>query len=266
MFYTFDNYTIMILPINEIKDFLEFKVTEFNRPEFIDLDPISIPHQFSLKEDIEISAFLTATISWGNRKAILGSANQMIKLMGESPYDFIMDSKDFNRKKIADFYYRTFNGVDFVYFLSALKNIYSTHGGLENVFNELTNSFTIQESISQFKNIFFELPHQIRTEKHVSDPNQGSAGKRLNMLLRWLIRKDQYGVDFGLWKQISPSKLSIPLDVHSGNTARKLGLLARKQNDAKAVFELDSVLRQFDPKDPVKYDFALFALGVIEKF
>jgi len=256
----------MILPINEIKDFLDFKVTEFNRPEFIDLDPISIPHRFSLKEDIEIAAFLTATISWGNRKAILSSASRMIQLMGESPHDFIMDCNDFNRKKISEFYYRTFNGIDFAYFLSALKNIYSTHGGLEKVFNELTNRFTVQESISQFKNIFFELPHQIRTEKHVSDPNQGSAGKRLNMMLRWLIRNDQNGVDFGLWKEISPSKLSIPLDVHSGNTARKLGLLARKQNYAKAVQELDSILREFDPIDPVKYDFALFGLGVIERF
>jgi len=255
-----------MLSIDEIKDFLDFKVTEFNRPEFIDLDPISIPHRFSLKEDIEIAAFLTATISWGNRKAILSSASRMIQLMGESPHDFIMDCNDFNRKKISEFYYRTFNGVDFAYFLSALKNIYQTHGGLEKVFNELTNRFTVQESISQFKNIFFELPHQIRTEKHVSDPNQGSAGKRLNMMLRWLIRNDQNGVDFGLWKQISPSKLSIPLDVHSGNTARKLGLLARKQNDAKAVHELDSILREFDPIDPVKYDFALFGLGVIERF
>ena len=255
-----------MLSIDEIKDFLDFKVTEFNRPEFIDLDPISIPHRFSLKEDIEIAAFLTATISWGNRKAILSSASRMIQLMGESPHDFIMDCNDFNRKKISEFYYRTFNGVDFAYFLSALKNIYQTHGGLEKVFNELTNRFTVQESISQFKNIFFELPHQIRTEKHVSDPNQGSAGKRLNMMLRWLIRNDQNGVDFGLWKDISPSKLSIPLDVHSGNTARKLGLLARKQNDAKAVHELDSILREFDPIDPVKYDFALFGLGVIERF
>jgi uncharacterized protein (TIGR02757 family) len=255
-----------MLPLDEIKDFLDFKVNEFNKPEFIELDPISIPHRFSLKEDIEISAFLTATISWGNRKSILGAADQMMQLMGESPYDFIMDCNDFDREKITDFYYRTFNGTDFDYFLSALKNIYLHKGGLENVFNELTNEFTVQESISNFKKIFFELPHQTRTEKHVSDPNQGSAGKRLNMMLRWLIRKDQNGIDFGLWKQISPSKLSIPLDVHSGNTARKLGLLARKQNDAKAVFELDSVLRHFDPIDPVKYDFALFGLGVLEKF
>jgi uncharacterized protein (TIGR02757 family) len=256
----------MMLPIDEIKDFLDHKVTEFNRPEFIELDPISIPHRFSLKEDIEISAFLTATISCGNRKAILGTAGQMMQLMGESPYDFIMDSSDFNREKISEFYYRTFNGIDFAYFLSALKNIYSNHGGLENVFNELTTKCSVQESIGHFKQLFFELPHSSRTQKHISDPINGSAAKRINMMLRWLIRKDNKGVDFGIWKKISPSNLSIPLDIHSGNTARKLGLLKRKQNDAKAVTELDLVLRTFDGIDPVKYDFALFGLGVIEGF
>lgn len=250
----------------ELKEFLDYKVNEFNKPEFIELDPISIPHQFSLKEDIEIAAFLTATISWGNRKAILGAANQLIQIMGESPYDFIMNCDDFNSEQISKFYYRTFNGVDFSYFLESIRNIYVNHGGIESLFNELTASYTIQESISEFKNIFFELPHPHRTQKHVSDPISGSAAKRINMMLRWLIRKDNKGVDFGIWKEISPSKLSIPLDVHSGNTARKLGLLARKQNDAKAVSDLDSVLREFDPTDPVKYDFALFGLGVIEKF
>lgn len=250
----------------ELKEFLDYKVNEFNRPEFIELDPISIPHKFSLKEDIEIAAFLTATISWGNRKAILGAANQMMQIMGESPYDFIMNCDDFKSDRISKFYYRTFNGIDLSYFLESIRNIYVNHGGLERIFNELTESYTIQESISEFKNIFFELPHPTRTQKHVSDPKSGSAAKRINMMLRWLIRKDNKGVDLGLWKEISPSKLSIPLDVHSGNTARKLGLLVRKQNDAKAVADLDSVLREFDPTDPVKYDFALFGLVVIEKF
>ncbi len=255
-----------MLPIDEIKDFLDHKVTEFNRPEFIETDPIRIPHRFSLKEDIEISAFLTATISWGNRKAILGAADQMMQIMGESPYDFIMESNDLNKDKISDFYYRTFNGVDFYYFLAAIKNIYLKHGGLEKVFNDLSSKFSIQESISQFRKIFFELPHSSRTLKHVSDPLNGSAAKRLNMMLRWFIRNDNKGVDFGIWGKISPSQLSIPLDIHSGNTARKLGLLARKQNDAKSVNELDNILRTLDPIDPVKYDFALFGLGVIEKF
>lgn len=255
-----------MLPLDEIKDFLDFKVNEFNKPEFIEQDPISVPHRFSFKEDIEISALLTATISWGNRKAILGASDQMMQMMGESPYDFIMNFNQNNCDKISKFYYRTFNSTDFVYFLNSIKNIYSKHNGLEGLFNELTSRFSVQESISEFRNIFFELPHPIRTEKHVSDPMNGSAAKRLNMMLRWLIRKDNNGVDFGIWKKISPSILSIPLDVHSGNTARKLGLLSRKQNDAKSVKELDNVLRSFDPIDPVKYDFALFGLGVLEKF
>lgn len=251
---------------SELKEFLDYKVNQFNNPAFIELDPVSIPHQFSLKEDIEIAAFLTATISWGNRKAILSAAAHMITLMGESPYDFIMTHSDHDSDRIAQFYYRTFNGTDFNYFLQALRNIYLNHGGLEKTFTDLSSRFSVQESISEFKNIFFELPHPDRTLKHVSDPIAGSAAKRINMMLRWLIRNDNKGVDFGLWTEISPSKLSIPLDVHSGNTARKLGLLERKKNDAKAVVDLDNVLREFDPIDPVKYDFALFGLGVIEKF
>lgn len=251
---------------DEIKDFLDYKVKEFNKPDFIEFDPISVPHQYSIKEDIEIVAFLTATISWGNRKAILRAANEMTKLMGNSPYDFLMSTNDFSYKLNSQFYYRTFNGVDFIYFLEALKNIYQNHSGLERVFNDLTSRFPVQEAIGQFKKIFFELPHLSRTQKHISDPTSGSAAKRINMMLRWLIRNDNCGVDFGIWKQISPSKLSIPLDVHSGNTARKLGILTRKQNDAKAVAELDKLLRTLDPIDPVKYDFALFGLGVIERF
>lgn len=255
-----------MLSADEIKDFLDYKVNEFNKPSFIELDPISIPHQFSLKEDIEIASFLTATISWGNRKAILQAANNMMNLMGDSPYDFVMEYKAKQSKKLSSFYYRTFNGVDFTYFIKALQHIYTHHDGLENVFSRFLKSFTLQESISLFKNVFFELPHETRTEKHVSDPVTGSAAKRINMMLRWLVRKDQKGVDFGIWENISPSILSCPLDVHSGNTARKLGILTRTQNDAKAVIELDTALRQFDPLDPVKYDFALFGLGVIEKF
>lgn len=254
-----------MLSFEEVKDYLDHKVLEFNRPEFIELDPISIPHMFSNKEDIEISAFLTATISWGNRKAILNSSNKMILKMGNSPYDFVMSASNNQLNAVADFYYRTFNGVDFVYFLESVRNIYLNHNGLEGVFNDLTKGSALQESISGFKKIFFELPHHTRTEKHISDPLNGSAAKRINMMLRWLVRKDNSGVDFGIWDQISPSKLSCPLDVHSGNTARKLGLLTRHQNDAKAVIELDKVLSGFDPNDPAKYDFALFGLGVIEK-
>jgi uncharacterized protein (TIGR02757 family) len=190
----------------------------------------------------------------------------MMLLMGQSPYDFVINANKKQLIKAADFYYRTFNGADFTYFIHSLRNIYQHHGGLEIVFNKLSNRYTIQETIGHFKELFFELPHERRTVKHVSDPMSGSAAKRINMMLRWLVRSDNKGVDFGLWKHISPSRLSCPLDVHSGNTARKLGILSRNQNDAKAVIELDKVLSSFDPLDPVKYDFALFGLGVIEKF
>lgn len=255
-----------MLSKNEIKDFLDFKVALYNNPNFIEMDPISIPHRFSNKADIEIAAFLTATISWGNRKAILNASDKMIELMGNNPFDFVLNASEVQLERASKFYYRTFNGVDFNYFIKALKNLYINHGGLEAVFNDLVKQNSLQESISKFKNIFFSLPHPTRTTKHISDPMNGSAAKRINMMLRWLVRKDNKGVDFGIWDKISPSKLSCPLDLHSGNTARKLGILLRTQNDAKAVIELDAVLKEFDPLDPSKYDFALFGLGVIESF
>lgn len=251
---------------DEIKDFLDFKTEQYNRPSFIESDPISIPHQFELKEDIEIASFLTATISWGNRAAILKAANQLMEEMGNSPYDFVLEAKEKQLKKLEGFYYRTFNGIDLIYFIRALKHIYQKHGGLEKIFTRFAKEHTILESIGLFRETFLSLEHPYRTRKHISDPLTGSAAKRLNMMLRWLVRKDNKGVDFGIWKGISPATLSIPLDLHSGNTARKLGILTRKQNDAKAVMELDEMLRSFDAADPVKYDFALFGLGVFEKF
>jgi uncharacterized protein (TIGR02757 family) len=254
-----------MIPKDEIKDFLDFKVLEFNRPEFIELDPISIPHRFDQKEDIEISAFLSATISWGNRKAILKAANDLMSLMGNSPFDFIMNANSNQIYRVSKFYYRTFKGSDLDYFILSLKNIYENHGGLELIFSNNANEF-LHDSISNFRSIFFELPHLDRTRKHVSNPDTGSATKRLHMMLRWFVRKDISGVDFGIWEKISPSSLSVPLDIHSGNTARKLGILNRKQNDLRAVRELDSVCRSFDPNDPAKYDFALFGLGVNERF
>ncbi len=244
---------------------MDFKVLQYNKPSFIESDPISIPHQFSTKEDIEISAFLTATISWGNRKAILKAANDLIEIMGESPFDFVMNANSIQIKRTASFYYRTFNGSDLTYFIQSLRNIYLNHGGLETIFSQNTNN-NLHDSITTFRSIFYELPHLSRTQKHVSNPSKGSAAKRLFMMLRWLVRNDTNGVDFGIWKQISPSILSVPLDLHSGKTARKLGLLTRKQNDLKAVIELDSICREFDPNDPAKYDFALFGLGINEKF
>lgn len=248
----------------ELKEFLDEKSLLYNHPDFILNDPIQIPHLYTEKQDIEIAGFLSATIAWGNRTMIIKNAKRMMDLMGNSPHDFILNHKEHHLDSLSTFVHRTFNGEDFNGFITGLNHIYQNHNGLENVF---TNSnITLQERISDFKKIFFEVDQLTRTHKHISDPRKGSAAKRINMFLRWMVRNDQRGVDFGLWKNISPSELSCPLDVHSGNVARKLGILNRKQNDAKALAELDEALRSFDSTDPTKYDFALFGLGAIEKF
>jgi uncharacterized protein (TIGR02757 family) len=250
----------------ELKEFLVEKVDLYNRPSFIENDPISIPHRFSKKEDIEIAGFLAATIAWGNRKMILKSSVRMMEILEDSPYEFIVNSSECELDQAIRFVHRTFNSVDLAYFLKALRNIYRNKGGLETIFETYKTSDSLQPALHELHNIFFELPHERRTERHVSDPYKGSSAKKLNMYLRWMIRKDDKGVDFGIWDSISPSILSCPLDVHSSSVARKLGLLKRKQNDAKAVVELDAILRGLDKDDPVKYDFALFGLGVFENF
>ena len=250
----------------ELKDFLNAKVLQYNHPNFLESDPLQIPHLFDKKEDIEISAFLTATIAWGNRKSIINNAKRLMNLMDHSPYDFVMNHEEKDLERLTGFVHRTFNEIDLAYFIQSLKNIYGKENGLEGVFAQQAKPGTLQPTISHFKQTFFELPHPSRTTKHISDPLKGSAAKRINMFLRWMVRDNSTGVDFGLWKMISPAQLSCPLDVHSGNVARKLKLLHRKQNDAKALAELDHSLRKLDPKDPVKYDFALFGLGVFEKF
>ena len=250
----------------ELKDFLDSKVAEYNNPRFIEADPIQVPHSFKKKEDIEISGFLTASISWGNRKSIINNALRMVSLLDNTPHDFIMNHQEQDLEKLLPFVHRTFNGADFIQFVKSLQHIYLNHGGLEQVFVNHAEKNSLQKSIHKFKQIFFEIEHLSRTQKHISDPNKGSAAKRINMFLRWMVRDDQAGVDFGIWKNLKPSQLSCPLDVHSGNVARSLGLLRRKQNDAKALLELDNSLRSFDSSDPVKYDFALFGLGVFEKF
>ncbi|MDX9948419.1 MAG: TIGR02757 family protein [Bacteroidales bacterium] len=256
----------MPLTREELKEFLDEKVELYNRPAFIELDPVSIPHRYTGKGDIEIAGFLAATIAWGNRKMILRSSVRMMEILEDSPFEFIVNSSDCELDSAVRFVHRTFNAVDLAYFLQALRHIYRDRGGLEKIFETCKTSDSLQPAIHELHKIFFELPHEKRTERHVSDPFKGSAAKKINMYLRWMIRKDNRGVDFGIWDSISPSILSCPLDVHSGNVARKLGLLKRKQNDAKAVAELDGVLRSFDPEDPVKYDFALFGLGVAERF
>ena len=251
---------------SELKEFLDEKVESYNNPNFIESDPIQIPHLYSLKEDIEIAGFLSATIAWGNRKMIIKNSHKMMDLMGNAPYDFVMSHSENDLERLETFVHRTFNGQDFASFIRSLKNIYENHNGLESVYAKNQELKTMQNSISEFKKTFFEIPHQFRTQKHISDPLNNSAAKRINMYLRWMVRQDSKGVDLGIWKSISPASLSCPLDVHSGNVARKLGLLTRKQNDGKALAELDLKLREFDANDPVKYDFALFGLGVFEKF
>lgn len=250
----------------ELRDFLDEKVKEYNHPKFLEDDPLQIPHRFTKKEDIEISGFLTATIAWGNRKSIINNASRLMELMDNAPHEFVMNCSTSNLEHLSGFVHRTFNGQDLGYFIKSLRNIYQNHGGLESVFSAHQQKDNLQYAISKFKQVFFELPHLPRTQKHVSDPLRGSAAKRINMFLRWMVRNDNTGVDFGIWQQLSPAQLSCPLDVHSGNVARKLKLLKRKQNDAKALLELDHNLRKLDAEDPVKYDFALFGLGVFEKF
>lgn len=250
----------------DLKIFLDEKVIAYNRPTFLEADPIQIPHSYTLKEDIEISAFLTATIAWGNRKSIITNAKKMMELLDNSPYDFILNHKKTDLARFDNFVHRTFNGEDLKFFILSLKNIYLKHRGLEAIFKKNSTNNSMQPAISEFKNVFFEIPHPKRTTKHISDPMKGSAAKRINMFLRWMVRDASTGVDFGIWQSIPTAYLSCPLDVHSGNVARKLNLLKRKQNDAKALAELDKNLRKMDANDPAKYDFALFGLGVFEKF
>ncbi len=248
---------------NFLKDFLEEKYLQYNTHSFIESDPISIPHLFTKKEDIEIAGFFAATIAWGQRKTILKNARLLMQYMDFAPHDFILSFTKNDLSPFNKFTHRTFNGDDCIYFLQALKNIYTNHDGMENLF--VKNNSDIIDSILEFRTVFFEMPHQKRTEKHVSNPFSKSACKRLNMFLRWMVRKDKAGVDFGIWK-LSPSKLYCPLDIHSGRVARSFGLLNRIQNDWLATDELTRTLRQFDKTDPVKYDYALFGLGVNEKF
>jgi uncharacterized protein (TIGR02757 family) len=251
---------------SELKSFLDLKAEQYNTLNFIKEDPILIPHQFSNKKDIEISGFLIATIAWGNRKSILNSGEKLLNIMGNSPFDFIKNHTPSDLKSCKGFVHRTFNEDDLKYFLQALQQIYNTYEDLESCFAEKTKTYDLQTAIHYFKKEFLSFGALERTHKHISDPLKNSAAKRLNMMLRWFVRQDRKGVDFGIWNSISPSQLSCPLDVHTGRVARKLKLIKRKQNDAKTVAELDKNLRRLDPQDPVKYDFALFGLGVYEDF
>ena len=248
---------------NELKQILEENYQKYNTLSFIETDPIGIPHRFQKTENIEISAFLTSIIAWGRRDMIIKNANRMMNLLDNKPYDFVINATENDLEMCKKFVHRTFNGEDFVFFLKSLRNIYINHGGLHQVFSEgyRTNK-SIRQSISYFRKIFFEIESLQRTQKHIANVDKNSAAKRINMFLMWLVRRDNVGVHFGLWKDIDTADLFLPLDVHTANMSRALGLLSRKQNDWKAVEEITGNLRKFDSKDPVKYDFAIFGLDL----
>lgn len=255
----------MMLNFSELKDFLDEKADVYNNVEFIQDDPVQIPHRFNLKQDIEIAGFLAATISWGNRKSIIKSADKMLEIMGNSPYDFVLNHSESDLNAIKDkSIHRTFNGEDFGYFISRFKEIYTENRSLEDLFLVHENENNFQHSIERFRQKFLGIEKH-RTHKHVSSPYKNSSSKRIIMFLRWMTRKDNRGVDLGIWQNINQKYLSIPLDVHTGNISRKLGLVTRAQNDWKTVEELDVAIRKFDDKDPAKYDFALFGLGVTKE-
>ncbi len=257
----------MITPDN-LFNILENKYLQYNNPRFIEADPISIPHQFSIKQDIEIMGFFAAILAWGQRKTIINNCNKLIKWMDNKPFDFIVNHQASDLKPFLGFKHRTFNDTDLLYFLAFFKDYYSKNLSLENAFIPFQiDDTTIETGLIKFKNIFFNLDYSPnRTKKHISSPAKGSACKRLNMYLRWMVRKDNFGVDFGLWQNIQPKQLVCPCDVHVDRVGRHLGLISRKQTDWKTALELTESLRKYDVNDPVKYDFALFGMGVESEY
>lgn len=249
---------------NELKDFLDQKAAYYEHPNFITSDPIQVVHQFDKKQDIEIIGLLTATIAWGQRKSIINNANKIVTILENEPYRFISEASNFETRQVLSFVHRTFNGIDLGAFLAALKALYQNNNSLENYF--FVPNQTAKHGIVQFRNAMLATGLATRSHKHISNPLKNSAAKRLNMYLRWMCRPNTKGVDFGIWKQFPLHQIMIPLDVHTGNVARKLGLINRKQNDWKALEELMTTLKTFDKKDPGKYDFALFGLGAFEGF
>jgi uncharacterized protein (TIGR02757 family) len=253
----------------QLRDFFNKKVQQFNRPAFVKDDPVCIPHTFSKKQDIEISGLFAAVFAWGNRTTIINKSKELMALMGQAPHDFCLNHSAADLKKLAHFKHRTFNYTDLLYFIGFLKHHYSNHRSLEKAFllGPPDKKHFIQHALIHFHEYFFSLEHvPARTKKHISTPYKGSTCKRLNMFLRWMVRSDNQGVDFGIWKKIDPSQLICPIDLHVARVAKRFQLLDRKQLDWQAAEELTAYLRTLDPMDPVKYDFALFGLGVIEKY
>jgi len=250
----------------EIRDLLIAKHDQYNRPEFVSGDPIQIPHSFSSKEDIEISAFLTATIAWGNRLSIIRSANSLMDRMDRSPYEFILSADTAGIEQLRGFVHRTFNFDDMASFVKGLRALYTDNGGLEQVFTEGMIKGGAFGALAHFRRVFVSAGLSRHSLKHLSNVEKGSAAKRLNLFLMWMVRNDARGVHFGLWDGISPASLMIPLDTHVGRVARMLGLLKRKSNDWRSVEELTAELRKLDPEDPCKFDFSLFGLGLFDHF
>jgi uncharacterized protein (TIGR02757 family) len=251
----------------DLKKFLDQKVKEYNRPAFIAADPISVPHRFTKKQDIEIAGLFAAVFAWGNRTTIINKTTELMLLMNNAPHEFIIHHKEKELESLLRFCHRTFNTTDLLYFISFLRFHFEQNNSLESAFLPAGKFKDIETSLDHFHRYFFSLPEAPeRTKKHIAAPFRHSSCKRLNMFLRWMVRKDDKGVDFGTWKKIRQSELICPLDLHVARVSRKMGLLTRKQTDWLAAVELTENLKQFDPTDPVKYDFALFSLGVIEKF
>jgi uncharacterized protein (TIGR02757 family) len=253
----------------KLKEFLNRKVDEYNQPSFIVPDPVSIPHLFSKKQDIEIAAFFAAIFAWGNRTTIINKSMELMGLMNNAPHDFITSHREKDLKSLLQFKHRTFNPTDLLYFVLFLKHHYEQSDTLETAFTNWIkkNDRTIENALIGFHYYFFSLQDApVRTKKHIATPEKNSTCKRLNMFLRWMVRKDDRGVDFGIWQSISPSQLICPIDVHVARVARRLNLIERKQLDWQTALELTANLRKFDRRDPVKYDFALFGIGVAENY
>lgn len=254
---------------NELKTFLDKKLVEYNQPSFILPDPVSIPHLFSKKQDIEISGFFAAVFAWGNRTTIINKSRELMKMMDDAPYEFCLHHQEKDLKRFLDFRHRTFNATDLLYFISFFKYHYTHHKSLETAFVKWMNvkDETVEQALTGFHHYFFSIPDvPARTKKHIASPEKNSTCKRLNMFLRWMVRKDNNGVDFGIWNKIQPSQLICPVDLHVARVAKRFGLVKRKQVDWLTAIELTNNLKKLDPNDPVKYDFALFGLGITEKF